>query len=263
MSKTNPAVKPRLSHPTPAWWREKTNAERVAMGKRVHEKLQPMHIDYGVNDGLIRQLNAVNTALSQLDGYRDNVSKLGEYYTTLWERLINGEIDAKIVIDKIIAAALGPSPETIVNGALLGILIAIENVLVTNAKYNLDPSVGQLLGYIALPKPPVGLDDLIKLSANARAHFTGGYIVLTGHLPKPAKYWRIYCDCGDGQGRQVLDKLAAAEYTDEHELPERPTTWTYEVELQNKANQVIGKINVIALSVWKGMAQLGPEGQGE
>ncbi|MDR0534513.1 MAG: hypothetical protein LBH01_11230 [Verrucomicrobiales bacterium] len=104
--------------------------------------------------------------------------------------------------------------------------------------------------------------DLISLSPDLyEPKFTGGEVVLKGHLPKPAKYWYIVVDRNDGQGTVEAGWVAGAKFTDHHELPDKPTTWTYTVELQDKNRTPIGKVGVVSVTVWKGIADQGPEGK--
>jgi hypothetical protein len=131
---------------------------------------------------------------------------------------------------------------------------------------NIKPSpdyteeIGKLLGFI---HDPVNTPDLLNLSPNAAAKFTGGAVVIYGHLPKPAKYWHLLVDRGDGHGQIELALIAGAKYTDHHELPDKPVTWTYTIELRDKEQSAIGKVSVVSLTVWHGAADHGPEGAGD
>jgi hypothetical protein len=45
--------------------------------------------------------------------------------------------------------------------------------------------------------------------------------------------------------------VVGAKFTDHHELPDKPVTWTYTVELCDKNDVPVGKVSVVSISVWR------------
>ncbi|MDR1280118.1 MAG: hypothetical protein LBK99_04780, partial [Opitutaceae bacterium] len=115
--------------------------------------------------------------------------------------------------------------------------------------------------FILAPDP--GTPDLLNLTPDARACFTGGEVILQGRLPRPARTWRVLADRSDGAGMQVIGTIAGAKFTDHHALPEKPATWTYTIELRDKNDVALGKVSVVSITVWHGSADHGPEGAGD
>jgi hypothetical protein len=115
---------------------------------------------------------------------------------------------------------------------------------------------------LLITPPERAAPDLLRLSAGVKAEFTGGKVRLRGRRPAPARLWHIMVDRSDGRGRVEAGLVAAARFTDSHELPDRPATWTYTVELRDRDNIAVGRVSVASLSVWKGRAGQGPEGGG-
>jgi hypothetical protein len=62
-----------------------------------------------------------------------------------------------------------------------------------------------------------------------------------------------------GKGSVEAGWVAGAFFIDRYELPAKPATWTYTVELRDKNHIPLGKVGVASLTVWKGRARNGPE----
>ncbi|MDR1303705.1 MAG: hypothetical protein LBK76_00635 [Verrucomicrobiales bacterium] len=245
----------RIKHPTPAWWRNLPDPKKIEMGPRVYDTLYVVRAKYGVPETMFTRLKEVNNAVANLFNCREAVKQLAKYYTGLQDLLLNAQYNEPISFERI-NEKLFPAAYTKVKGGLLGALMAIEAALNQNEEYLKDQSIGILLGYIL---PPQSSPDLLKLSADATAKFTGGEVIISGKLPKPAKYLYLLVDRNDGHGQVFAEKIAGAKFIDRHELPNHPTTWTYTVELQDKDGIAIGKVSVTSVTVWKGHADQGPE----
>jgi hypothetical protein len=245
----------RINHPEPKWWRALPDPKKIEMGPRVYDTLYVVRAKYGVPEALFARLKESNTAIANLFNCREAVKQLAKYYTELQDLLLNAAYNEPIAFERI-NEKLFPTAYTKVKGGLLGVLMEIEAALNNNEEYLQDQSIGILLGYIL---PPKSSPDLLKLSANATAKFTGGEVIISGKLPKPAKYLYILADRNDGHGQAFVEKIAGAKYLDRHALPNHPVTWTYTVELQDKDGIALGKVSVVSVTVWKGHADQGPE----
>ncbi|EIQ01024.1 hypothetical protein OpiT1DRAFT_05586 [Opitutaceae bacterium TAV1] len=214
----------------------------------------------GVLDIPAAWLAAARADLSHLEDFyawRDQAAELAREYTQAIERAewdLGGE---PVITQPHDPATLGIDKTVTVAAGLYRRLFANIDVLVQNPKCT--PEVKREL-FILAPAPAA--PDLLTLSPAARAYFTGGEVILQGRLPRPARFWRVLVDRADGAGTQVVGTVVGAKFTDHHELPEKPATWTYTVELRDKTDTPLGKVSVVSLTVWHGSADHGPEGTG-
>jgi hypothetical protein len=208
----------------------------------------------GVPAATVTGFRADHTRIGQLYAWRDHAVDLGRDYNRAKERTLWDEGGEEVIIRPVDPASLGNKQINIAPGFYKRLFANIDVVL-RNPKCT-DEVKRQL--YILPPEKTA--PELLELSANAKAGFTGGEVILSGGLPKPARFWHIQVDRGDGRGVTYAGTVAGAKFTDHHELPEKPVAWTYTVELRTKDNIPVGKVSVASLTVWKGRADQGPEG---
>ncbi|MDR1279893.1 MAG: hypothetical protein LBK99_03610 [Opitutaceae bacterium] len=214
----------------------------------------------GVLDIPAAWLTAARADLTHLENFyqwRDQAAELAREYTQAIERAewdLGGE---SVVTQPHDPATLGIDKTITIAAGLYRRLFANIDALQQNSRCT--PEVKRQL-FILPPEAPA--PDLINLSPAARAYFTGGEIILQGRLPKPARLWRVLVDRADGAGVQVVGTVVGAKFTDHHELPEKPATWTYTIELRDKTDTPVGKVSVVSLTVWRGSADHGPEATG-
>ncbi|MDR2673488.1 MAG: hypothetical protein LBC18_01095 [Opitutaceae bacterium] len=201
----------------------------------------------------IAALRADHTHLGQLYAWRDNAVALGREYNRALDRAEWDLGGADVRITPVDPASLGDKQITIAPGFYKRLFANID-VIERNPKCT-DEIKRQL--FILPPDKPA--PDLLALSAEVKAEFTGGLVVLKGRRPAPAKFWHILADRADGAGPQEAGTVAQAQFTDHHDLPDKPAAWTYTVELRTKDNTPVGKVSVVSITVWKGRADQGPE----
>ncbi|EIP97357.1 hypothetical protein OpiT1DRAFT_01794 [Opitutaceae bacterium TAV1] len=214
----------------------------------------------GVLDVPAAWLTAAKADLSHLEDFyawRDQAAELAREYTQAIERAewdIGGE---PVITQPHDPATLGIDKTVTIVAGLYRRLFANIDVILQNPK-----CTAEVRRQLFILPPETTAPDLLALSPNARAYFTGGEVILQGRLPKPARFWRVTVDRADGAGAQVVGTVAGAKFTDHHELPAKPATWTYTVELRDKQDVPLGKVSVVSLTVWHGSADHGPEGAG-
>ncbi|MDR1011269.1 MAG: hypothetical protein LBM04_09140 [Opitutaceae bacterium] len=202
---------------------------------------------------IIAAFRADYTHLGQLYGWRNNAVALGREYNQAIERAEWDLGGPDVLIRPVIPANLGDKQFAIIAGLYNRLFANIDAI--ENNPACTDEIRRQL--FILPPARPA--PDLLALSANVKAEFTGGKVLLHGHRPAPAKFWHIDVDRSDGHGRVEAGLVVGAKFTDHHDLPDKPTTWTYTVELRDKENTPVGKVSVVSITIWKGRADEGPE----
>jgi hypothetical protein len=215
----------------------------------------------GVLDIPAAWLTAARTDLQHLENFyswRDQSAELAREYTQAIERAEWDLGGVPVTTQPHDPATLGIDKTVTIPAGLYRRLFANIDVLRENPKCT--PEVKRQL--FILPREPV-TPDLLNLSPAVRAYFTGGEVILQGNLPRPARFWRVLVDRGDGAGTQVAGSIVGAKFTDHHPLPEKPAAWTYTVELRDKTDTPVGKVSVVSITVWQGSADHGPEAAGE
>jgi hypothetical protein len=193
------------------------------------------------------------THLGQLYAWRNNAVALGREYNQAIDRAEWDFGGPDVLVRPVVPANLGDKQITIVAGLYNRLFANID--IIENNPACTDEIRRQL--FILPPAKPA--PDLLALSADVKAEFTGGKVLLHGRRPAPARFWHIEVDRADGHGRVPAGLVAAARFTDHHDLPDKPAAWTYTVELRDKENTPVGKVSVASLTVWKGRADEGPE----
>jgi hypothetical protein len=210
----------------------------------------------GVPPATIAAFRADHTHIGQLYAWRDHAVDLGRDYNRAKDRALWDEGGQDVLIRPVDPATLGDKTLTLPPG-LYRRLFANIDIIERNPKCT-DEVKRQLRILPPAPTPP----DPLSLSPDAKVSFTGGTVGLRGLLPKPARFWHILVDRSDGHGTVIAGTVAAARFTDHHELPPKPAAWTYTVELRDKTGAPLGKVSVVSVTVWQGRADQGPEGAG-
>ncbi|MDR1279910.1 MAG: hypothetical protein LBK99_03695 [Opitutaceae bacterium] len=190
--------------------------------------------------------------------WRDQTTELAREYTQAIDRAewdMGGE---PVVTQPRDPATLGIDKTITIAAGLYRRLFANIDTLLQNPK-----CTAELRRQLFILPPEPATPDLLNLSPAVRAYFTGGEVILQGNLPRPARFWRVLVDRGDGAGTQVAGSIVGAKFTDHHPLPEKPAAWTYTVELRDRNDVPVGKVSVVSITVWQGSADHGPEAAGE
>jgi hypothetical protein len=216
--------------------------------------LEDIGASLGVPDAFTKQAREDWQHIGDLYGYRSQAEALARKYTQAIDRAEWDTGGEQIIIQPVKPAELGDKTIKLNPGLLRRLLGNIDSILGTHP--NLPDETKRQLFILPVTHPA---PDPLGLNADAKSKFTGGVVKLTGLLPRPAVIWHVVVDRSDGKGKVDAGFVVGAEFTDDHPLPDKPTAWTYTVELRDKHNQPVGKVSVTSITVWKGIADQGPE----
>jgi hypothetical protein len=239
-------------------WFPGTAKEQIEWATRHISGLGEVGARPGVPTAFTTQARSDLGSLKELLAWRDKVDDLSRSYTQVAERLQWGDgTTDPVITHPVDGALLGINKTTSRQPALYPRLFDNIDVMEQNPLCKDD-----IRRQLAILPPENPATDLLQLTPDAKATFSGGYVIIKGHLPAPARFWQIHADYGDEQGRHLIATVASARYTDHHPLPAKPATWTYTIELHDKEGQTTGKVSVTSLSIWLGRADDGPEAEG-
>ncbi|MDR1283054.1 MAG: hypothetical protein LBK99_19855 [Opitutaceae bacterium] len=244
-------------HSTRAWFPTALK-DQLEWATRHISGLEEVGTLVGVPTAFTTQARSDLASLRQLYDWRDKVDDLSKSYTQAAERLQWGDGSPDpVVTQPVDPALLGINKTVSRQPALFPRLF--NNIDTINKNPACKDDIRRQLAILPPEKPAI---DLLHLTPDARATFSGGYVTIKGHLPKPARFWQVHADYGDGEGRHLIGTITRARYIDQHPLPAKPVTWTYTIELHDTDGRTIGKVSVTSLTVWLGRADDGPEAEG-